>query len=217
MVRLLYALILLIGAVGSAPASAQFFLANPDLSGPAMRGDEPDIGYTLPGAIPEELRAGLVWSMRAALNVAALQCQFEPTLMTVQNYNAILTDHKAELAKTLDTLTKYFARTMKSRAAGLAGLDRFGTRVYSGFSTVTAQYVFCITAASIGEQAVFAKRGGLSEIAETRMRELRNSLKPHGEQQFPGRQPLGEIRFPRIDPSCWTKANVWDSRKCGKL
>ena len=31
----------------------------------------------------------MVWNLRAALNVAALQCQFGPTLLTLPNYNAI--------------------------------------------------------------------------------------------------------------------------------
>ena len=39
------------------------------------------------------VRAALVWNLRAALNVAALQCQFAPTLLTVDNYNAMLNDH----------------------------------------------------------------------------------------------------------------------------
>ncbi len=42
--------------------------------------------------------------MRAALNVAALQCQFEPMLTTVSNYNATLKDHEAELKGAFDTL-----------------------------------------------------------------------------------------------------------------
>lgn len=199
------------------PASAQFFLRNPNLAGAPMKGDEPELGYRLPGATPAELRAGMVWATRAALNVAALQCQFEPTLMSVDNYNAILFDHKAELAHALDTLNKYFIRTNnKNKARGTNALDQFGTKLYSSFSTVNAQYVFCLTAASIAQQAVFTPRGKLGDLAESRMRELRNSLRPAGEQQFPQRGPIQGLDETIVsDPKCWVRKNKWDTRRCG--
>src|SRR3546814_10219941 len=46
----------------------------------SVEGNEPNLGFALPGATQSEYRAALLWSMRAGLNVAALQCQFEPTL-----------------------------------------------------------------------------------------------------------------------------------------
>jgi hypothetical protein len=61
-----------------------------------VTGEEPGMtGPALPDATAPELRAALVWNLRAALNVAALQCQFEPTLMTLGNYNAFLKDHES--------------------------------------------------------------------------------------------------------------------------
>ena len=154
-------------------------------SGAPVRGDEPGIGQPMPGATPEELQASLVWNMRAALNVAALQCQFEPTLLSVPNYNAILYNHKDELKKSFDILTKYFTRTAKSVKAGQIALDQFGTRTYSSFTTVHAQFGFCQTAGMIARDAVFTPRGFFYELAGDRMRELRNSLVPWGEQRFP--------------------------------
>src|SRR3546814_11632746 len=93
------------------PASAQFFFTSRDLSGPRVVGDEPGIGQALPGATPAELRAEMVWTLRAAMNVAALQCEFEPTLLTRTNYNAMLKDHKAALEASIDTLLASFVRT----------------------------------------------------------------------------------------------------------
>lgn len=198
----------------AAPASAQFFLKSKDLAGAPVMGDEPGVGQPLPGATPAEIEAGLVWNMRAALNVAALQCQFEPTMLTVSNYNAILTDHKAELKKSFDTLTKYFVRVNKSAKAGQAALDQFGTRTYSGYATVAAQLNFCETANSIGRDAVFQPRGKFSDIARQRMRELRNSLVPWGDQAttysvFP------RVSLPRVDAICWSKKGEWVEKKCG--
>jgi hypothetical protein len=198
----------------AAPASAQFFMLSKDFTGAPVVGDEPGIGQPMPGATRDELTAGLVWNMRAALNVAALQCQFEPTLLTVSNYNAILADHRKELKESFDTLTKYFVRTNKTAKLGQGALDQFGTRTYSGFATVAAQYNFCQVAASIGRDAIYQPRGSFAQIAQTRMRELRNSLVPWGEQRFP-RYYAAQATLPRMEAICWSKKGEWVAKKCG--
>jgi hypothetical protein len=203
-------------ALGATPASAQFFLQSRDMRGAAIEGAEANIGQVLPGATPSELRAALAWNMRAALNVAALQCQFAPTLLTVDYYNAMLRDHNDELKGAFDTLTKYFARTAKTKAEGQTALDQFGTRTYSGFATVAAQYGFCQTASAIGRDAVFTPRGSFSALATARTRELRNSLMPSGEQRLPFY--IGQDRataLPRLDALCWNKKAEWQVKKCG--
>ncbi len=209
---------LAVGLMVAAPVSAQFFLQSRDLSDKPVKGAELGIVQPLPGATSAEERAGLVWTLRAALNVAALQCQFEPTLVTVDNYNAMLKDHGAELKTSFDTLTKYFARTAKTAKAGQAALDQFGTRTYASVSAVYSQLNFCQTAASIGRDAVFTPRGEFGDLAELRMRELRNSIaRPWGEQKFPryiGRDPY-PVPVPRLDAICWDKKSRWQSKKCG--
>src|SRR3546814_21065606 len=70
--------------------------------------------------------------MRAGLNVAALQCQFEPTLLTLSNYNAMIAHHDDELANAFSTLTSYFKRVEGKR--GQNALDQYGTRIYLGYS-----------------------------------------------------------------------------------
>ena len=214
--RLLAVSALLAGGGVAVPASAQFFLRSHDMTGSPAKGGDTGITEAMPGATDAELRAALVWNMRAALNVAALQCQFEPTLLTVSNYNAVLTDHKDELKTSFDTVSKYFARTSKTAKAGQAALDQFGTRTYSGFTTVSAQYGFCQTAAMIGADALFTPRGMLAGLAEERMRELRNSLVPYGEQHFPRRLDRDAgAPMPRMDAICWNKKGEWQTKKCG--
>lgn len=211
------------GILAAQPASAQFFLKSPDLSGAPVTGAEPGMtGPAMPNATPDELRAALVWNLRAALNVAALQCQFEPTLLTVTNYNAILRDHAVELRNAYQAVEKYFQREAKgNKKLGTTEHDRYNTRVYAGFSTISAQYTFCQTAGSIGHQALFLNPGQLGNLAQNRMRELRASLSPAGEQQFPrgyhhlyraapALPPFGDVR-------CWTKRSVYDPKKCGPL
>lgn len=200
----------------AAPASAQFFMKSKDLSGAVVRGDEPGIAQPMPGATEKELKAGLTWTLRAALNVAALQCQFEPTLLAVDNYNAVLTDHRAELKETYDTLTAYFGRIHKTGKASQSALDQFGTRTYSSFNAVSSQYNFCQTAGKIGRAALYTPRGSFGTLAQERMRELRNSLSPWGEQQFP-RYFHADARLPRLDKICWSKKGEWQVKKCGVL
>ena len=206
-----------IGGIAFAqPAAAQFFLQTPDIHGAPVRGDEPGIGETMPGATDAEVRAELVWNMRSGLNVAALQCQFEPTLMSVQNYNVLLYNHRAELKAAFDTLTKYFTRTNKAAKAGQTALDRFGTRTYTGFTAVASQYGFCQTAAAIAAEAAMAPRGTFHDIAAAHMRELRTSLiRQFSEQRFPRFQVTHFPPLPRLDPICWDKKNQWSEKKCG--
>jgi hypothetical protein len=207
---------------GAAPASAQFFIKPANLAGERVTGAEAGmVGQDLPGATPEEYRAALVWNLRAALNVAALQCQFEPTLLTLPNYNAIIRDHGAELRNSYLALEKYFIRTKgANKKAGQTALDQFGTRVYAGFSTVSGQLSFCQTAASVSNQAVFARRGQFGDVAQLRMREMRASLAAWGEQAFPRNVNRRLSNLERVPPfgdeNCWNKG-AYVVKKCGPL
>ncbi len=206
----------MVAGLAASPASAQFFLQNYDYAGTGANSALP-IAEALPGATPDETKAALVWTMRSALNVAALQCQFEPTLLAVGNYNAILLDHKDELKTSWDRLTKYFVRTAKTPKEGQNNLDRFGTRTYSSFATVASQYGFCRTAHSIGRDALFAPRGELAAVAQSRMRELRNSLVPYGEQRFSRYIGYSTVSVPRLDAICFNKKAEWQVKKCGAI
>lgn len=201
--------------LAASPASAQFFFKSHDLSGPPVTGSEPGILPPMPGATSDELTAALVWQLRSALNVAALSCQFAPTLLTVSNYNAIIKDHDAEFDAAQKTLNAYFDRVNKSKAKGLAAFDKFNTRVSSDFSPVSAQYTFCQTAGAVGQAVLFAPRGGVVAIARARMRELRNSLVGWGEQYFPWRVTLNvPFYIPQMDDRCW-KEDEWRANRCG--
>lgn len=192
----------------ASPAAAQFFWSPPDLSTPPVTGAEPSLNLGLPGATPAELRAGLVWNMRAALNVAALQCQFEPTLLTLSNYNAMIAHHRGELASSFDTLSAYFQRVGGKGKAGQTALDQYGTRIYSGYSTVQAQRNFCQVAGSVGRQAIFAPRSKLYEVAQARMGELKKSLVLTGEQYF-GMPGYGfTTSLPPLGKECWKREKL---------
>jgi hypothetical protein len=200
----------------AAPADAQFFLRSRDITGQPVRGDEADLGAPLPGATPAELSASVVWNFRAALNVAALQCsRFAPTLLTLQNYNAILTDHADELDKTYKALNGYFVRTAKTKAAGDKAFNAYITELYSHFTTVAlAQYGFCAAAGPIGREARMIDRGQLARFASEKLREMHNSMVPFYGTVF-GQFALQPQPLPRLDPQCWTKRDEWDAKACG--
>jgi hypothetical protein len=154
-------------------ASAQIFYNDLVVErGPIEPGDA-IVGEPLPGANPAELRAGLIWNMRAGLNNAALQCQFSPYLRAVDNYNALLAHHSEELAVAYRALEAYFRRT--GGAQGQRKFDQWSTLTYNKFATLQGQSAFCQTAGDIAKEALAVRKGGFYDVARNRMRELRAS------------------------------------------
>lgn len=196
----------------AAPAQAQFYWTAPPARTATLTGAEPESGVNLPGATSTELRAGLLWNLRAALNVAALQCDFEPTLLTVSNYNAMLGHHGEELGSAFKTIASYFTRTYGAGRSGQTQFDQYGTRTYSAYSTVQAQRIFCQVAGSVGRDAIFAPRGQLYRVAETRLADLRAALKPYSENIY-GNPGYGFVAdLPPLDKKCWKKSRL--TKKC---
>ncbi len=187
---------------GSAPASAYLFWTSPSFTGAPVQGDEPGIGMPMPKATPAELKAHLLWNMRAGLNVAALQCQFSPMLLTVPNYNDLLSKNAVELNAAYKVLDGYFKRTGGKGYANK--FDQYTTRTYNGFSTMHAQLGFCETASAIGREARKMPRGGLSTLAAERMKEFRNSLVPTGDMMSARRYMYG-VPVPSFADECWSK------------
>jgi hypothetical protein len=190
----------------SSSLSAQIYYQPPELSGPPLLTAEAGYGTILAGATLSEQKAALVWNLRSGLNVAALQCGFEPTLRVLENYNSMLVNHREELQASYDLLMTYFKRTSKTAKLGQTAIDKFGTRNYSSFSAVSGQLAFCTIAARISNSAIFAPRGQLAQVAQDRLRELYNGVKTRkGEQQFPQIRFIRPLFLPRLDERCWKK------------
>jgi len=185
-------------------ADAFLFWSPPRFDGGPVRGDEPGIGLPMPGATPVELKAHMLWSLRAGLNVAALQCQFAPVLMTVPSYNDLLKKNDAEFDIAQKALGGYFKRT--SPRGWQNDFDQYTTRTYNGFSTMHAQLGFCETAGRLGLAARQLGRGKLTQFALDHMREFRNSLVPVGDPIHSQRQvSLPVMAVPSMDKSCWDR------------
>jgi hypothetical protein len=197
-------------------AQAQLYVAQPDFRPGPIEGSDPLVGIPIPGATPAEYRATLLWNLRAGLNVAALQCQFSNYLRAVPNYNSLLAHHSVELAAAYTTLGNYFKRVHGARGQKL--FDDFSTATYNNFSTLQAQYGFCQTASSIAKSALATPKGELHQLAQRRVRELRNSLIPVTDRAELNYNPFS-IRLAPLPPyraDCWNKKNQLVA-KCANL
>jgi hypothetical protein len=196
------------------PARAEIFWGRPPVENGVLTGPTTGYGFPLPGANPAEQKAWLIWNLRSGLNVAALQCGRHPMLFTESNYNAMLTNHGAELDGAFKTLTAYFKRVNKTTAAGQKALDSFGTRTYSSFSAVSGIQIFCTIAGDVGGAARFTPRASLNTLASERLTSLFSAVKStRGEQAIRRASTLFTPRLPNLDDRCWKKTKY--NPKCG--
>lgn len=188
------------------PAHAQFYWNAPDNRGAPVTGSETDIGFALPGATPAENEASLVLAMQTGLNTGALQCQFEPLLMTVDNYNYALQRHGLEFVDGYKKVEGYFKRTQGK--SWQSAFDTYRTQMYNRFGTVTGQLTFCQAAGSIGNAAVQAPVGGIGTLAKLRMREFRNSLATRTDGIRMSYRPQWlPLVLPSLEKKCWNGKN----------
>jgi len=132
----------------------------------------------LPGMNMAETRADAVWQMRAGLNVAALQCQFSPFLMTVPTYNALLRQHSDEMGAAFKQMTSYFIK-QKGPRVGQRAFDTYATRTNQSWATFDAQLSFCEAAALVGRRALAVPKGQFGAFALAEMAGMRESLLGH--------------------------------------
>ncbi|MGI4878259.1 MAG: hypothetical protein ACRYG4_12335 [Janthinobacterium lividum] len=125
---------------------------------------------------PAEEQANAVWSVRAALNIAALQCQFSGFLATVRNYNDVLRQHSDELDRARATMVAHFRRYDGAQAQN--SFDRYTTQTYNSYSTLDAQYSFCERAAVAGRAALTLRKGELGKRAAELRDDVRAGLTP---------------------------------------
>ena len=127
-------------------------------------------------ATPAEAEANAVWSTRAGLNIAALQCQFSPYLATVRNYNDFLRQHADELDRARATMIGHFKRYDGTQAQN--SFDRYTTQTYNSYSTLDAQYSFCEAAGLAGRTALTVRKGELGRRAGALRDGMRAALIP---------------------------------------
>jgi hypothetical protein len=121
-----------------------------------------------------ELEANAVWNLRAAMNVAALQCQYSQFLRTTKNYNSFLQAHSEELVRAQTTMIGHFRRTDGAKAVNR--FDEYTTRTYNSYSTLDAQYTFCEAAGLVGRHALAVPKSQLGVTALVKGPEIRAAL-----------------------------------------
>jgi hypothetical protein len=191
-------------SLAPAPAVAQLFFYDPDIKTGPIDPSDPIVGEPLPGATPAEQRAALLWNMRAALNVAALQCQ-STYMRAAPNYNGFIAQHSVELANAYSALGRYFTRTNGAKGSNL--FDQYSTRTYNSFSTMNIQG-FCQTATNALKTVLTVPKGGLVPFAVAHMRELRNSLAPASDKALTYNPYVVQLpALPSFAETCWNKRN----------
>ena len=166
-------------AATTAKKSAKPVIAAPVVS-PAVATPPSPGGFMVPKAVvlrpttPAETEANAVWNIRAALNVAALQCQYSPYLATVKTYNAMLKHHSEELSRAQATLVAHFKRYDGAKA--INSFDQYTTRTYNSYSTLDAQYSFCEAAGRVGREVLATPRDKLGAEAIRRAPEIREAF-----------------------------------------
>lgn len=202
----------------TAPAYGAVFFMAPRFEAHVMTALEPPLKDAMPGATETEQRAALVWNLRQGLLLGALQCHMQfPTLLTTPNYNALLTNHAQELAAAYKVISGYFRRTTKGAKAAQTALDSYTTRTTSFYSTVRSQPSFCYMAGSVGREALYVPRGGLTQFAAAHLGQLRDSLKGGRDQQFRLSVVANDVPIapsPPLDKRCWTQKGAFNVRKC---
>jgi hypothetical protein len=96
----------------------------------------------------------LVWNMRSAWNVAALNCldaRYQPIL---DGYSAFLKRNTKPLKAVNDRLEKTYGARYKSRREAMVARDGYTTKVYNFFSLPPARTPFCEAALTMSQQAL---------------------------------------------------------------
>jgi hypothetical protein len=118
-----------------------------------------------------ETKAEALWKMRAALNVAALQCQYDPALKVVDNYNQFVKRHSTELESARAAMEGNYRRRFGKAWAGQ--FDRYNTRNYNSFSATGVQVAYCNKMGEVGTKSLAMEPGTLTAYAVTTVPEIR--------------------------------------------
>jgi hypothetical protein len=100
----------------------------------------------------------LVWHLRSAWNVAALNClapEFDPIL---QGYRAFLTNNTRTLKVVNDRIEKTYLDRLKARRAAIVARDGDSTQVYNFFANPAARSGFCLAALDVANRYLAAQK-----------------------------------------------------------
>ena len=107
------------------------------------------------------------WNMRAAFNVAALNCLRPQHAQILDGYKAFLNNHKRELLATYKTVEGEFKAKHKSK--GLFERDLYMTQVYNHYAFPPTLMEFCDGVLAMSQESLTVKSADLDSFAARRM------------------------------------------------
>lgn len=108
--------------------------------------------------------AQTTWNLRAALNVAALNCQDAQYANLLPNYSAFLTNFSRPLKAANDTITREFRDRFGGRSYR-AEQDSYMTRVYNFYALPPAQRNFCQAALDVSAESLAVAAADLESFS----------------------------------------------------
>lgn len=109
----------------------------------------------------------LIWNLRSAWNVAALNCltpEYEPIL---DGYRALLTRNVKSLKAVNDRIEKTYTSRFRVRRDAIVARDGYTTQVYNFFAEPGARSGFCRAALAMSNEALAAPPADLLGFART--------------------------------------------------
>lgn len=132
--------------------------------------------YMLPPLAPDGKRVTVntgvsakqqTWNLRAAFNVAALNCLRPQHALILDGYKAFLNNHKRELLATYKSVESEFKAKHKSK--GLFERDLYMTQVYNHFAFPPTLMEFCDGVLAMSAESATVKSDELDAFAARRM------------------------------------------------
>ncbi|WP_379922244.1 hypothetical protein [Erythrobacter sp. R86502] len=109
----------------------------------------------------------LVWNLRSAWNVAALNClssEYEPIL---DGYRAFLTSNVKSLKAVNDRIEKSYTSRFRVRRDAMVARDGYTTQVYNFFAEPAARAGFCRAALDMANRSLAAPSTDLVDFSRT--------------------------------------------------
>lgn len=112
-----------------------------------------------------------IWNFRAAINVAALNCQGPVWGVIAQNYNRMIVLHKVQLTRTNSAVDNEYRKRFPGQNA-LRVRDTRTTELYNYFALPPVREEFCNTALSKSNEVLLTPVAGFGDYAITGLNDV---------------------------------------------
>lgn len=129
-----------------------------------------------PDGVRQTINVGLspnqaVWNVRAAFNVAALDCLDPKYAEILPAYSSFLKAHKSELSRANAAVDSEY-RAKYGRTGYIAPREAYMTQVYNYFALPPTMGPFCDASLQMARDSALIPKGGLGDFATTELARL---------------------------------------------